>query len=84
MAGKFKADLVPRHYELHATIDARGMIELIISLRRFVDEFDAPQEVVDLLEALESVFAGDLPQQVVLPEPDEDDDDNGEEELAEK
>jgi hypothetical protein len=91
MAGKFKADLVPKHYTVSATLDADGMFELIMTLRRFVDEFEAPEAAQLLLDALEQAFEGDLPQRIdveLLPAldldagDDEDDDDNGEEAMV--
>lgn len=85
VAAKFKADLVPKHYSVSATLDANGMFELIMTLRRFVDEFEAPEAAALLLAALEQAFDGDLPQRIdeeLLPELDEaaaDEEDGGEE-----
>lgn len=79
MAGRFKAELVPKHYTVQATLDAHGIFELIMSLRRFVDEFDAPEVTELLLAALEEAFAGDLPQRIdldVLPPIGDDNDDD--------
>ena len=82
MAAQFKVNLVPRHYMVMAQVDEDGMFELITSLRRFVDEFEAPEATEQLLDALETSFQGDLPQRIdvgLLPELDagDDEDDGG-------
>jgi hypothetical protein len=77
MAAQFKVNLVPRHYMVVAQMDDDGAFELITSLRRFVDEFEAPEATTALLDALEQTFEGDLPQRIdvsLLPPLDGEDD----------
>lgn len=72
MAAQIKAALVPRHYTVNATVTPDGMYRLVTGLRRLVDEFDAGEEVEQLLAACEEAFVGDLPTAPAMPDtPDE-------------
>lgn len=59
---KVKADLVPKHYTVNATLGENDMVALIVELGLYVTEFEAGPQMEQLFTILRDAYAGDLPQ----------------------
>lgn len=62
-----KAAYIPKHYTLALT--PSGCHELIVALRAHVREFEATEQVAEILSALEGVYVGDLGEAPGAPLP---------------
>ncbi len=60
MAIKATASLVPRHYSVSVSATPDSMLRLLLGLRRLLEEFEAGEELEQLLATLEEAYVGDL------------------------